>query len=216
MKPQPVVTNAFFPTALAVASISLALLLLPGGGTSARPSGLSPALKLVAGDVVAAVKPPVHAAAKTKPTTIVHHSAQVANAPVRKQPAAVTSSAHPARAQAHRPLHHTPGRHKQAPTHKPRTTQAVARPAPTPVQHGKRKGVGRGNGKGKALGRLKTPAASPTSVSRGQGHGRANGHNAVVHGNSAHTRRGPPVVPPGHAYGTVGKPALPYGRGGGK
>ena len=217
MKPQPVVTTAFFPTALAVASISLAILLLPGGGTSARPSGLSPALRLVAGDVVAAVQAPLHAAAKAKPRTLVRHATGVATAPARKQPAALPSSARPARVQAHRPVHHARVRHKRPLARAPRPTRIAAPPAPTPVVHGNGKGVGHRNGKGKAVGLLRKAAPSPTAPIRGRGHGRANGHEAVAHGKSAHTSSGPPAVPPGHAYGKGGSTqALPHGRGGGK
>lgn len=219
MKPQPVVTSAVFPTALAVASISMAILLLPGGGASARPSGLSPALKLVAGDVEAAVQAPIHAAAGTKPKAVVHPATVVASTPSRKQPTAPTSSVRPAHAQAHHPVHHAPVRHShvlhtQPP---PRTTHAAPRAAPAPSAHGHGKGVGRGIGKGKALGLLRKTGKPPTSVDHGKGHGRANGRDAVTHGNSGQTRHGPPVVPPGHAYGKGGaKPALSHDRGGGK
>lgn len=217
MKPQPVVTSAFFPTALAVASISLAILLLPGGGTSARPSGLSPALRLVAGDVVAAVKAPLRPAAKAKPTTVVQHATRVVTTPARKQPAARTSSAGPARVQAHRPVHRGPAGHTRPLAHAPRPTQTAAPPAPTSAVHGNGKGVGHRNGKGKALGLLPKTAQSPTVPGRARGHGRANGHDAASHGNSAHARNGPPAVPPGHAYGKGGStPGLPHGHGGGK
>lgn len=219
MKPQPV-TSALFPTALAVASISLALLLLPGGGTSSRPSGLAPALKLVAGDVVAAVQPPAPETAKAKPRTVVHQTTPVTNAPERKQPAAVTSS--PATVKpAPLPVRHSPVHHAPAPlkasVHPTHTTQAKALPAPAPVQHGNGKGIGHSNGKGKALARLPKPAPSPASASHGKGHGLANGRSGAVHAHSVNTPHGPPAVPPGHAYGRGGvKQGLPHGPGGRK
>jgi hypothetical protein len=46
---------------LAVASISLSLSLLPAGAATERASGVAPALRLVAGEVVAAVRNPAPA-----------------------------------------------------------------------------------------------------------------------------------------------------------
>ena len=73
MKLQVPLTNAFFPAALAAASISLALLLLPGAGTSERSSGVAPALRQVAGEVATAVRIPVHGV-KTKHPKHAHGS----------------------------------------------------------------------------------------------------------------------------------------------
>lgn len=213
MKSQSAVTSAFFPAALAAASVSLAILLLPGGGSSVRPSGMAPALKLVAGDVIAAVQAPVRAAIHVKPKPVVHHATAVTSTPKRTQPAAHTSSAHATAAPAHRRAHHNAATHKRKTPHAPRPTHAAAPPAPTPVKHG--------NGKGKALGHLKKLASpTPVFVIHGKGHGRANGlakgHTALVHV-LGKTRHGPPVVPPGHAYGKVGgKPTPSHGHGGGK
>jgi hypothetical protein len=227
MKSQPAVTSAFFPAALAAAAISLAILLVPGGGGPVGSSGLAPALKLVAGDVVTALKAPVLAPSQAKARTVVRHAKRAASTPERKQGVAVTPSAHAAVAPAHRAVHHStvrrstvhhsPAQHKHAAGHVQRTTQTAAPPAPTPVRHGNGKGIGRGNGKGKALGRLGKTARSPASASHGKGHAYANGHSATVHGHSANTRHGPPAVPPGLAYGKGGsKQGLPHGRGGGK
>lgn len=220
MKSQPAVTSAFLPAALAAASISLAILLLPGGGTSARSSGMAPALKLVAGDVVAAVQAPLHTAVHAKPKVVVHHATAVTSTPKRTQPAARTSSTHATAASADRRAHHSAAPHRQKTPHALRPTHAAAPPTPTPVKHGNGKAVGHGNGKGKALGHLKKLASqSPVSVIHGKGYGRANGlakgHNAPVPvlGKTLH---GPPGVPSGHAYGKNGRPAPSHGRGGGK
>jgi hypothetical protein len=227
MKPQSVVTSAFFPTALAVASISLAILLLPGGGSSVGSSGLAPALKLVAGDVVTAVSPPVRAPAKAKAGTVVHQASRVgvtSSAPAAVAPvhSAVHHAAVPPKTVHPRTVHpssvhHGPAPHRQAVAHAPPVTRVVAPAAPTPVRHGNGKGIGHDNGKGKALGRLGKTTPAPASTSHGKGHAHANGHSAAVHGNSGDTRHGPPAVHPGHTHGSGGgPPGLAHGRGGGK
>ena len=177
-----------------------------------RSSGMAPALKLVAGDVVAAVQAPVRAAVHANPKVVVHHATAVTSTPKRTQPAVRTSSSHATAAPSHRRAHHSAAPQKQKTPQAPSPTRAAAPPTPTPVKHGK--------GKGKALGHLKQLASqSPVSVIHGKGHGRANGlakgHNPPVPvlGKVLH---GPPGVPPGHAYGKSGKPAPSHGRGGGK
>ena len=223
MKPQPVVTNAFFPTALAVASISLAILLLPAGGSPMGSSGLAPALRLVAGDVVTAVKAPVTTRAKARPKTILHRAVRSASTPVPTQGAAVTSSARGAVAPAHRAVHHaavrrSPAPHKRAAGRAPRATHAAAPAAPAPVAHGKGRGIGHERGKGKALGRLRKTTLSPAPASHGKGHAYANGHGVELHGAAASVRHGAPAaVPSGLARGGAsGAQGTWHGRGGGK
>lgn len=80
MKLQAPAITAFFPAALAVGSISVAVLLLPVATAPARSSDLAPALRLVAGNVPAAVKVPVQAVTRS-----VHAKPIVS----RPQPAAV-------------------------------------------------------------------------------------------------------------------------------
>src|SRR5262249_29158093 len=74
------VTSAF-PAALAAASITLSLLLIPGGGSSLHSSGVAPALRLVAGDVATVVQAPVQAVTRTH-----HHQKSVASSPPTAAP----------------------------------------------------------------------------------------------------------------------------------
>jgi hypothetical protein len=207
MKPQAAVTSSFFPAALAVASISLALLLLPGGGTSARTSGVAPALKLVAGDVVAAVTPPLHVVRQAKPKAIVHHAATVATTPARTQ---ATTFSPPKR------VTHSPARRsapKPEPTSSPRaqshaSTQPPAAP-PAVTKHD--------NGNGHAYGRNKK-TQTPGNFGTAPGHaGSAPGHSGAAHGLSGAAHANPHGIPPGLAKKTQAPGnSAPHGHGGGK
>lgn len=202
MKPQAAVTSSLFPAALAVASISLALLLLPGGGTSVRSAGVAPALRLVAGDVVAAVKPPVQVAEHAKPKPTVHHAAAtVARAPVRTRAAVIS----PPKRAATAPAHHSSPR--PAPTSSPRAqSHAGTQPpaaAPVVTKHG--------NGNGHAYGRSKKtgpPGHSPSAPGHSAS---APGHSGVAHGN-------PHGLPPRQAENAQrpGDQGDSHGHGGGK
>lgn len=200
MKLQATATTAVFPAALVAVSIALAVLLLPGAAVPARSSGVAPALKLVAGEVVAAVQAPVravtragrseHAAASGARQSVIPASSQQqsASAPKRIVPA------HHARADHHRVLR------RHAVTRTPVTTN-LAPPAPlSPV-------TGHGNGKAKAWGHLKKLVSKTTPAVTG--HGKRRGH-------SEDAPHGPPAVPPGLAkkVSSVDKHAAPRGHGG--
>jgi hypothetical protein len=110
------------PAALAVGSISLSLSLLPAGAASVRASGVAPALRLVAGEVVAAAKNPTPAHRRVHrerthvftpprvtppPTPLTHVSAPASSqsTPVHEKQTARTLEARP-QPQAHvRPTH---------------------------------------------------------------------------------------------------------------
>ena len=179
MKLQATATTAVFPAALVAASISLAVLLLPGAAVPPRSSGAAPALELVAGEVVAAVEAPAQAITRT------HHSGRVAVASANR-------SAIPAGAQQHSvsvpkrtvPAHHArvdhrPSERQHAVTRKSSPPTLAPRAPLLPV-------AAHGRGPAKALGHLK-------QLGRGAGgHGKALGHSAAA-------LQGPPAVPPGQA-----------------
>jgi hypothetical protein len=202
MKLNAPVTRAF-PAALAIASIFLALVMLPGGAAPASSPGLAPALQAAAGDVVAAVSAPVHAikTVHPNPKSAVSRAAAATATQPRTQPrSSPTSQAHSA--PAHRPAHH---RHvlRRAPVRTaPVTSPAPAAPAPAPsvTKHGKGKALGH-----LKRGHLKKLAAAPVPVSHAaihtvpsasSSHGRGN-----AYGHSPDVSNGPPAVPPGHDRG---------------
>lgn len=210
MKLQATATTAFLPAALAAASISLALLLLPTAAAPAHSSGVAPMLKLVGGEVVAAVQAPVLAVARTH-----HHprhavvSAASPRPTTRVQPRSVAA---PERAI---PAHHRRAVHRRAlrphaATREPATTSTASTTPPSLAgEHG--------HGKAKARGHLKklTPKAAPAMTGaaprvRVDGHGKARGH-------SADAPPGPPAVPPGQANkaSSVDKHGPARGHGGG-
>jgi hypothetical protein len=214
MKLQATVTSAFFPAALGAASISLALLLLPAGAAPTRSSGVAPALKLVAGDVVAAVGAPVRAVTRAD-----RHPKPVA----LSNPEQTTAIA-PTPTESHAPS----VRKSNAPVRHRRATRRVTRPRPVArapltthsTQHAPASPVPEhGHGKAKAWGHSKQLEPKPLpAVTRavrnagvGRGHGKALGHPADV-------PHGPPTVPPGQAKHEAGggEHAAPPGRGGGK
>jgi hypothetical protein len=203
MKLQLPATSAV-PVALAAASIALALLLVPGGGVTERPSGVAPALRLVAGDVAAVVKSPVRAVTRTH--------AQPAAAPpvavaVLHEPAQRATAPAPSRAAVRHKAAHS---HLATPVHVvPRAPAAATRPAPKviaqPIKHvrGKAKALGhlhKTKEKGKALGH--GPKVAPSQPLT---------HPAAV-------PHGPPAVPPGHVKNgkSVSDNAAANGRGGGR
>jgi hypothetical protein len=180
MKLQATVTTAFLPAALAAASISLALLLLPGAAVPAHSSGLAPALKSVAGNVVAAVEAPVHTV-----TRVAHQQRKSIVSPsARNATTAVGRTSH-----APSVVKHTPPERKGRVAHR----HVLRTPAPS-TSHGR--------GKAGALGHLKkaAPQAAHPAIQAGQsargGHGKALGHSADV-------PHGPPAVPPGQAKKAV-------------
>lgn len=146
------VTSAF-PAALATASIFLAVVMLPGGAAPSRSSDVAPALKLVAGAVVAAVESPVHVV--TRP----HRPARVAVSHATARPQTrVRSGA--GSAPSPRPVHHR----RTLSTHRVQPAPVAA--APKPVQP-----VTKQHGEGTALGLLRK------SVQVGHGRGHAYGHS---------------------------------------
>lgn len=206
MKLQATATTAFFPAAFAAASISLALLLLPGAAVPAPSSGVAPALERVAGEVVAAVQAPVRAVARA------HHPEHVAAssaAPATTQPPSASVPQRTVPAHRRRADHHRVPRHHAA-TRKPVTSAPAPLAPSSPVAE-------HGHGKAKAWGHLKrlVPRATPavtgpaSSDALHVGHGKARGH-------SADAPHGPPSVAPGQAKkfsGTDGR-AAPRGHGG--
>ena len=212
MKLQATATTAVFPAALVAASISLAFLLLPGAAVPAHSSAVAPALRLVAGEVVAAVQAPVHAVTRARRT---EHpavpSAKQSAIPATSQPQSAsvpqrTVPAHHRRAGNHRVLR------QHAVTPRPVTPKLAWPAPPSSITH-------HGNGKAKAWGHLKKPVpkgapiltgTAPSALLHG-GHGTARGHAA----GAAH---GPPAVPPGQAKKASGaiKHAAPRGHGGAK
>jgi len=201
MKLQGIATTAFFPAALAAASISLALLLLPGAGPPAHSSGVAPALRLVAGDVVAAVEAPVHAIrGHQKP--VVSRATRTA-IPSHSVPAAKrTASAR------HRPTVQRPVARQRPLTRTPVATQASASPA-TKLSRGK----------AQAPGRLKklAPEATPATLAGATAQARVeNGHGKAI-GRPADVPHGPPAAPPGQAKkAPAANKHTPPGDGGGE
>jgi hypothetical protein len=196
MKLQAQVTSAF-PAALAVASIFMAVLLLPGGAASPRSAGVAPALKLVAGDVVAAVEAPVHAVTKTHrhSRAAVSHSRASAGTPTTTLHHAVTRRTRAV--PAYPPVHH---RHPAGARPTPRVPEAT-RPAARPAPKSAFPAVTRGHGKAKVLGHARKASAL-----------------LRTHGRPAGVPPGPAVVPPGQVSGDHGVRAhgAPSVRGGRK
>ena len=186
MKLHVPVTSAF-PAVLATASALLLLVMLPAGGASVRSSGVAPALKVVAGDVVAAVENPVRVVtrANAKPKPVVSSAASATATAQVARPVPVHRHARH-RARASRP---------RLVTSKPVTTPAT--PAPTPIAPI----TERANGKAKALGHVPKIAAQSTSTSTSGTLQRAQANNGHVkaHGRPADVPHGPPAVPPGQA-----------------
>jgi hypothetical protein len=202
MKLQAPVISAFFPAALAVASISLAILVLPGGGAPARSSGIAPALKLAAGDVVAAVEVPVRAVTSVRRKTAVPHETPAD--PVTRVVALTPPTTHS----------HLSSRAVRAPTagkpvHHVRASRTrVTTSAPAKHDNG-------GKGEGKAVGHVRKLAASPVPANAVEHPGQAKGHGVEARGRPADAPHGPPAVPPGHArVRSADRQALPGRRGG--
>jgi hypothetical protein len=225
MKQQLPATNAS-PVAFIAASIALALFLFPGGVASVSSSRVAPALKLVAGDVAAAVQGSAPSVAKAQPESVALPSAGVGAAHARtRRPLAHSETRS---VPAHRAASHFRGSPKHAVTHPPARVSA----APAPKLIGKP--AAHGHGKAKALGHLKKAKAlgfwhkgngvgrrrkggAPVVVSASKpGHpARANGSQGQVHGRPADVPQWPPAVPSGQAKGdqSAGHGAS---RGGGK
>jgi hypothetical protein len=205
--------SSAFPAALAAASISLSLVLLPGGGASVRSSGVAPALKLLAGEVVAAVEKPPPAVKRTQPKHVAAAPAPTTAVAGTPRSAPTHSSPSPTRSvPAHRPAHRAA--RPQAVTSKPTLTPTPASTAPAPqptsslTKHGN----------GKALGYAKKITAQAATPSATQQTAPANGGQGHAYGRPADLQPGPPAVPPGQ-QGDSQSPdehADSNGRGGGK
>jgi hypothetical protein len=192
MKLQVPITRVFPAASLAAASVLLSLLVLPAGGAPVRSSGMAPALKLVAGEVAAAVERPVRAVSRQQPKSAV----TPVKAAVAGTYASGTRGAPPHRPTNARRISRIP---VVAPTPVKRTAPATSAPvttAPQPV-------AGHDHGKRKAWGRLRTVAPS-TAV------------EVKAHGQPGDVPHGPPAVPPDHqtvARGTT-EHGVPGGLGG--
>jgi hypothetical protein len=235
--------TSVFPAALAAASITLSLLLIPAGGSSLRSSGVAPALRLVAGDVATVIEKPVQA------VTRAHHKSAPPPASTVRGTQQRTPVTHHVSSQprAHRtPAHKAVGHHKapsapRAVAKRRVTTLAATRPpkaiAPA-AKHGHGKALGHAK-KAKAWGRGGKPksvahaapkaTAQPVAPTKNHGKGKALGHvkkpkstpPAVT--NAAAQPTAPTATGRGHAYGHSagvphGPPAVPPGheRGGKK
>jgi len=194
--------SSAFPAVVAAASVLLSLILLPGGGASVRSWGVAPALKLVAGDVVAAVENPVRVANRPQP------EAKPTAAPAPAATAAV-------RVAGPTPVH----RHAQhlIRASRPRVAasrqvmnQAAAAPISPVAEHSQ--------GKAKAQGHVRKTASQPKSASDAVQGARVNGAgHAKAHGRPVDVPHGPPAIPPGQEKkGDAGEQSPPGGRGGGK
>lgn len=214
MKLQATVTTAFLPAALAAASTSLALLLLPGAAVPAHSSGLAPALKSVAGNVVAAVEAPVHTVTRAthhQRKSVVSPSARAATTPVR-----TTSHARSA-AKRTFPAHrrHAARRHVLRTNSVTRTTVTTHPASPAARMLSTSRGRGQ---QAKALGHSKkaAPKATHPAIQAGPGVRDSNAHGKAL-GHSADVPHGPPAVPPGQAkkaVPAVDGHAAAHGRGG--
>ena len=225
MKQQLPATSAG-PVALAAATIVLALFLLPSGGASVRSSGVAPALKLVAGDVAAAVQGSAPAVAKAQPKSVASPSAGVA-APHARTPQS------PAPSQTRSvPEHRAVARLRGSPKHVVSHTPAKVRAAPTPKLtakpathgHGKTKALGhlkkaKAAGfwhRGKAVGRQHKAATVAVSASKPGHPARATRSQGQAHGRPTNVPPGPPAVPPGQAKGDPSANGRGASRRGGK
>jgi hypothetical protein len=214
MKLHPSVTSAV-PAALAVASIALSLLILPGGASPARSSSVAPALRLVAGDVAAVVSSPVRAvtkepnpAATPRPMTSGQQSSSSAGTHSRPAHRMIrhgrVSKTHPA-ARPHTAAHAAPA------STPPAAAPASAPPVAPSVTE-------RGRGKAKAWGHVRKAATASTAAARAAVQSIAAPGLAKAHGRSADVPHGPPAVPPGQAKHDqdVAEPGSSGKGGGGK
>ena len=165
MKLQATATTAFSPAALAAASISLALLVLPSAAVPAHSSGVAPALKLVAGDVVAAVEASAHAIGKE------HRATPVVSHATRTAVPATTPTRSISIAKRNAPAHHRQPAHTRTPrphsvTRTPATTHSA--PNATPTVTGAAAHTRVDSGHGKALGRPADVPHGPPAVPPGQ------------------------------------------------
>jgi len=230
MKVQLPATSAV-TVALAAASVALALLLLPSGGTSVGAAGVAPALRLVAGDVAAIVQAPPHAAAKpqARPRSVVSPSVGVAATHPRTQPG---HSAHSATRSVRA---HTAASRDRVPS-KQVVRRATAKTTVLRAPHVLTLPVRHGNGKAKAVGHLKKakakavghrknakavgrrPKAAPTATAASKpGPGAAaKADHALAQSTPAVVSHGPPAAPPGQVKKASGGHGDPNGRGGGK
>jgi hypothetical protein len=190
------------PAVLATASALLLLFMLPAGGAPTRSSGAPPALKLGAGDVVAAVESPVRVVSRPNPKP----------KPAATAAAAATATmqvAHPAPIHR-RAQHRVRASRPRIVASRPVTKQAALAPISTIVEHG--------NGKAKAWGHMRKTASEPTAPSEAMHAARVNGAaHAKAHGRPADVPHGPPAVPPGLAKkGDASEHGASADRGGGK
>src|SRR5207248_7149771 len=129
--------------------ISLSLLLLPGGGAPVRSSGVAPALKLAARDVVAAARIPVRAMTRTHSKPAVSRATGLAGTPATAHSSLASSSARSA--PAARSVHHR--RVSQTSASTPAPVTALAAPVWTvPL-------ATEGHGNGKAFGHVRKIAS---------------------------------------------------------
>jgi hypothetical protein len=169
-----------------------------------RSSGVAPALKLVAGDVVAAVENPVRVVSRS------HH-------PEVKPPTATPAAAGTAAVQVTRPApvhrhvqHRVRASRPRVATSRQATKQAAAAPVPPIAEHGQ--------GKAKAWGHVRKTASHPKSATDAvQGSPVTGAAHAAAHGRPADVPHGPPAVPPGQEKkADSGEQGASGGRGGGK
>ena len=236
MKPQlPVIPVV--PAALAAAAIVSALVLIPGGGASAPSSGLTPALKLVAGDVVAVVQGHAPTVGRARPQTVASPPAPVAAA--REQTPPPSSPSHTRSVPKRPPVHRPSAARKPAVTRAPAAVPNVEPALKSDLR------LKHGQGKAKAWGHLrKAKAWGHVRKAKAWGHVRkakAGGHPPKIarlsasssavpqsarvksergqgHRSLVGLTRGPRAVPPGHEKGGkgVGRPGPSSSRGGGK
>jgi len=175
--------------------------MLPAGGATVRSSGAAPALKLVAGDVVAAVELPVRAVTRPHP---------------QPKPAATPALAGTSTAQAARPTpvhrhaqHHSRASRPRVAASSQVTKKAASAPSSPIAEHSR--------GKAKALGHVRKTALQSTPVNAVLHPAGKNASHLKTHGRAADAPQGPPAVPPGQAKNVD---AVEHGasgeRGGGK
>jgi hypothetical protein len=182
MKLQVPLSSAF-PAVVATASALLLLVMLPAGGATVRSSGVAPALKLVAGDVVAAVEAPVRVASRPQPKP----------KPVGTHAAAPTTTAQIAHSA---PVHRHAEQRVQASrprvvASRPVTKQAAPAPSSPAAEHG--------HGRAKALGHVRKAASQSTPVNATLHVAGKNTGHVKAHGRPAEAPQGPPAAPPGQA-----------------
>jgi hypothetical protein len=190
------------PAVLATASALLLLVMLPAGGAPTRSSGAPPALKLVAGDVVAAVESPVRVVSRPNPKPN----------PAATPAAAATATvqvAHPAPVHRHA-QHRIRASRPRIVASRPVTKQAAPTPISTIVEHG--------NGKAKARGHMRRTDPQAVSPSEALHAAKVNGAaHAKAQGRPADVPHGPPAVPPGLAKkDDASEHGASADRGGGK